>query len=154
MDDIEQTQLEKAIDRELRKLPDVPAPETLVHRVMLGVHRKERAPWWHQPWLTWPFGFQLASLILLLLSAGLVSYLLGAAWDGVNVASVWQRVVASFAWLQPFVEVAVALTNAVLVAFRAANQNLVLLGACIITLAYLTFVGLGTVCVRMAFKKG
>src|SRR5882672_6398337 len=97
-DENNRKQLERVIHRELRTLPDLKAPETLVHRVMLAVHARERAVWWQRPWLTWPFGIQLCSLVVLLVSAGLVSYLVGAAWDGVNAAPAWQRVVSSFSW--------------------------------------------------------
>lgn len=154
MSDQEKLELERVIHRELRGLPEPKAPETLVHRVMLAVHARERAPWWQRSWLAWPFGFQLVSLIVLLFSAGLVSYLLGAAWDGVNVASIWQRVIASLAWLQPFAEVATALANAVVIICRAANPLWLLGAAGIIAAAYLVCIGLGTVCVRVAFKRG
>jgi len=153
MDDQEQIQLEKAIHRELRGLPELKAPETLLHRVMLSVHERERARW-RRSWMNWPFGLQAGSLIVLLFSAGLVSYLAGAAWDGVNAASMWQRAVMSLAWLQPFWEILVAISNTILVVLRAANQNLILIGAGALVLAYLMCVGLGTVCVRIAVKPG
>jgi len=153
MSDQEHSELERAIHRELRGLPEVKAPETLVHRVMLAVHARERAPWWQRSWLTWPFGFQLCSLVVLLVSAGLVSYLVGAAWDGMGASSLWQRTVASFSWLQPFQEIGLALLNAILLLARAVNQNLILAGAAVVTAAYLACVGLGTVCVRVAFQR-
>jgi len=153
MDEKEQSELEQLIHRELRRLPPLKAPETLVHRVMLAVHEKQRAPWWQRSWLAWPVGMQVSSLLILLVSAGIVSYLLGAAWDGVNVLSVWQRVTASFAWLRPFWEIASAVANTVAVVFRAADQRLLLAGVGVVVAAYLACVGLGTVCVRLAFKR-
>lgn len=153
MDESKQKELEQLIHGELRRLPPLKAPETLVHRVMLAVHEKQRAPWWQRSWLAWPVGTQLASLLILLVSAGLVSYLLGAAWDGVDATSLWQRVTASFAWLQPFWEIALALINTIAVVFRAADQRLFLAGAGVVVAAYLACVGMGTVCVRFAFKR-
>jgi hypothetical protein len=120
---------------------------------MLAVHEKQRAPWWQRSWLAWPFGMQLGSLLILLASAGLVSFLLGAAWDGINAPSLWDRVTASFAWLRPFWEIAVALVNTIVVVFRAADQRLLLAGIGFVVAAYLACVGMGTVCVRFAFKR-
>jgi len=50
MNEQNEKQLEQLVHRELRKLPELPAPETLVHRVMLAVHAKEHRPWWQRSW--------------------------------------------------------------------------------------------------------
>ena len=153
MDNNKEKQLEQLIHRELRSLPEVPAPVTLVHRVMLAVLERAKLPWWKRSWLAWPFAIQLVSLVVLLGSAGMVSYLLGAAWDGVNVTSIWQRVTESFTWLKPFWEFVAVLLNAGLLLLRAMGQQTLLIGAAVVTAAYLSFVALGTVCVRFALKK-
>jgi hypothetical protein len=57
--------LERLIDRELRTLPPPRAPRTLLPRVMTAVHRSTR-PWYSRAWLTWPIGWQVASVCLLL----------------------------------------------------------------------------------------
>ena len=44
--------LERLMDRELKKLPDLPAPGSLVHRVMLAVHQRESLPWYKRAWPT------------------------------------------------------------------------------------------------------
>ena len=64
MNEQDEKQLEQLVHRELRKLPELPAPETLVHSVMLAVHAKEREPWWQRPWLTWPRPVQVISSAL------------------------------------------------------------------------------------------
>jgi hypothetical protein len=153
MQDEKEKQLEELIHRELRRLPEVPASATLVHRVMLAIHERAKQPWWKRSWLAWPFGIQLISLVLLLASAGLVSYLLGAAWDGVNMTSIAQRVAESFAWLKPVWQVVAALLSAVLLLARTLGHQALLIGAAVVIFAYLTFVGLGTVCVRVALNK-
>jgi hypothetical protein len=57
--------LERLIDRELRRLPSPRAPRTLLPRVMTAVHHSQR-PWYSRAWLTWPIGWQIASVCVLL----------------------------------------------------------------------------------------
>lgn len=58
--------LERLIDRELRKLPPPRAPRTLAPRVMAAVQDAMHRPWYSRAWLTWPIGWQVASVALLL----------------------------------------------------------------------------------------
>jgi len=153
MDNEKEKQLEELIHRELRNLPEVPAPPTLLHRVMLAVHENARRPWWVRSWVNWPLGMQMISLAVLLASAGLVSYFLGAAWDGFSVTSMSSKVVESFAWLKPIWEIVAALVGAATVMLRVTGQQFLLIGAAIVALAYVTCVALGTVCVRMALYR-
>jgi hypothetical protein len=57
--------LERLIDRELRKLPPPRAPRTLLPRVMAAAHESARRPWYSRAWMTWPVGWQVASVCLL-----------------------------------------------------------------------------------------
>ena len=47
-------QLEAAIKRELKGLPDLPAPRTLMTRVLTAIENQSRLPWYRHPWQTWP----------------------------------------------------------------------------------------------------
>ena len=58
--------LERLIDRELRKLPAPRAPRTLLPRVMAAVQDAIDRPWYSRAWLTWPIGWQVASVAMLL----------------------------------------------------------------------------------------
>ena len=68
MDENREKKLEELIHRELRQLPERPAPATLVHRVMLAVHARARRPWWERSWVGWPLSallfFYLAYMIV------------------------------------------------------------------------------------------
>ncbi len=85
-----QEQLEAAIDRELKALPELPAPHGLAPRVMAAVERRARVRWYQQSWQAWPVGLQAASLALMLACfAGLCF----AAWKlpaTASFAAVWQ----------------------------------------------------------------
>ncbi len=60
--------LERLVDRELKRLPAPRAPETLRPRVMLAVKaRRAEAP--APDWMTWPLSWQVASLAAVVLIA-------------------------------------------------------------------------------------
>src|SRR3989442_455111 len=96
MNEHNEKQLEQLIHRELRKLPELPAPETLVHRVMLAVHAKERQSWWHRPWLTWPGPVQALSFALFVATVTALGYFGAGAWQAAGIGNpldkVWQWV--------------------------------------------------------------
>jgi hypothetical protein len=63
--------LAAVVDRELRRLPMLRAPQTLLPRVLAAVQKWSRRPWYARTWFTWPTGLQAASVVtLLLLAAG------------------------------------------------------------------------------------
>ena len=63
------TELEQQIDRQLRRLPSPVAPHTLLPRVLAAVDEWARRPWYTRAWFTWPAGWQVASIIAVLLVA-------------------------------------------------------------------------------------
>ena len=58
--------LERLIDRELRKLPAPRAPRSLLPRIMAAASDTAARPWYTRAWLTWPIGWQLASAVVLM----------------------------------------------------------------------------------------
>ena len=58
--------LEHLVSRELGRLPEPPAPHTLLPRVMAAVREWSQRPWYERAWFTWPFGWQLVSVACLL----------------------------------------------------------------------------------------
>src|SRR5262249_44094924 len=63
--------LEDFIDEQLRRLPAVPAPVTLVTRVMAAIADRMTLPWWRQSWWHWPKAAQAAVLMVTLAAAAL-----------------------------------------------------------------------------------
>ena len=61
MDDLD---LERLVDRELKRLPVPPAPRTLLPRVMAAVAEARPLAWYSRPWLEWPWALQLLSIVL------------------------------------------------------------------------------------------
>ena len=55
-------QFEETVGAGLRQLPMPRAPRTLLPRVMAATQQWARRPWYARAWLTWPLGWQLASI--------------------------------------------------------------------------------------------
>ena len=59
-------ELERLVDRELKRLPQPRAPHTLMARVLEAVARMPGRPWYARPWRQWPVAWQLASAMVVL----------------------------------------------------------------------------------------
>jgi len=55
--------LERLIDRELKRLPTPRAPRSFVPRVMAAVGSARPRPWYSRPWLSWPVSMKAASAV-------------------------------------------------------------------------------------------
>ena len=55
--------LERIVDRELKRLPLPRAPRSFAPRVMAAVAASPRAAWYARPWLMWPVWLQAMSVI-------------------------------------------------------------------------------------------
>ena len=89
------TDLETLVDRELRRLPALRAPHTLLPRVLAAVQRWSQRPWYARAWFTWPIGGQIASAAALVLNTliaqparGLIG--LAAVFLGTPAFYVWR----------------------------------------------------------------
>lgn len=60
------SELERRIDRDLRRLSAPTAPATFLPRVLLAARLLAARPWYQRAWLTWPGAWQAASAAALL----------------------------------------------------------------------------------------
>jgi len=144
---------EARLDRELKRLPDRPAPATLMPRVLAAIQARARLPWYRQDWSTWPRfaqGFSLAVLSLLL---GALTYAC-LHFPELGAPDAFRAQLDT--WLAPLVAlwtVAQAL-GGVAVALCSKAGGWVCLGLGIVCLAaYLSAVGAGTMLYRLACGK-
>ncbi len=79
--------LERRVGWELHRLAGPKAPETLLPRVMAGVEAWARRPWYERAWFTWPFGWQVASVIAVLLMGATASIVLPQVQTVVTAAT-------------------------------------------------------------------
>ena len=149
----EQEQLEQLMHGELRKLPELRAPETLVHRVMLAVHAKERQPWWQRPWLTWPRPAQWISSALFAVSVGAAIYFGTQAWQLAGIGNPLDKIWLWIVSLAPLVDWLLALLNAIALVVQKGGQLYLLVGLGVATTMYLFCVATGTACYRLAFTR-
>jgi hypothetical protein len=145
--------LEELIHRELSKLPQREAPENLIPRVMQAIQARRQLKWWQRPWTHWPVGLQIASLPVLCLGAASVVTVLTylAPFQALQGATANARDL--FASLGPLLDFAAALVNGLSLALGALTEYWFLILGGIIALMYGAFIGLGTVCYRLAASR-
>ena len=146
-------ELEQLIEREARKLPELRAPETLVHRVMLAVHAKERQPWWQRPWLTWPRSAQWVSVVLSGATVAALVYFAAGAWQAAGMGSPLGKIAQWFSSLSPIWEWLVTVANAIALVLQKGAQQYLLIALGIAGSMYLLCVATGTACYRLAYNR-
>ncbi len=147
-----QEKLAGIIHQELMKLPERPAPETLITRVLARIEERKRH-WWKQPWPNWPFLARVISLPAMFLCAASVVASLWLLFR-LNVGG-WITAQAG-ELVRPFVpawEFSAAWLSMLLLSLRSLEPYWILLSATVAFLMYLTCVAVGTVCFRVALQK-
>lgn len=146
-------QLEALIDRELKQLPALPAPPTLLPRVLAALGHRAALPWYRSDWQAWPFRLQVASLACL---AAMFAGLCFGSWQLSEAAMVGEATQTLRHWFSGFAFVwstLAVLGNALVLA--AKNLGPLAVWACIIAglATYLSCLGLGTAFVRLAVVR-
>ena len=72
-------ELTRIVDDALRALPAPRAPRTLLPRVIAATAELRPRPWYTRTWLTWPAGWQVASVAAFVMLAGGAAFLWPAA---------------------------------------------------------------------------
>lgn len=103
---------EEALDEQLRQLPDVQAPETLIPRVMAVVLAKAQSPWWRQTWWHWPPAAQVLVLLSFVGAMIGLSYYGPQAWDALAAGQPGHTVAGWLQVLKPLADCLTALVNA------------------------------------------
>ncbi len=153
MNENENLRLEAAVDRELKALPSLRAPQSLLPRVMAMIERHVVLPWYRRAWQTWPLPLQVVSMLVLLAAfAGLCF----GSWQLVHAPAVASAASEASGWFRmlsrAFNTVGV-LANALALAVRSLGP-LVLTGIAVaLLLGYAACVGFGTLFVRLALAR-
>ena len=148
-----ETELETRIDRELKRLPELPAPPALLPRVLAVLGRQAVRPWYRRAWQTWPLGLQVASFAVL---AAMFAWLCYAGWELSRLISLTE---ATQTFQQPLAAFSVVGST-----LSVIGQALVLvvkhlgwlcLAACALMsmASYISCLGLGTAFVRLAVVR-
>jgi hypothetical protein len=146
-------QLEAQIDRELKALPELPAPPALAARVMMAIESRANRAWYRKPWQMWPPALQAVSLgLLLALFAGLCVLGVRMGYSGI-FSGVAQRLRPLLAGASAFGNVLNVLWSAVVLAVQQLGTGLLLAVVTALAVGYAMCLGLGTVCVRLALAR-
>lgn len=146
-------QLEAAIDRELKGLGELPAPATLVSRVMRAVEQRAGRPWYRRAWQTWPAPLRAASLAALLVVFGGICFGVVGLSQAASASAPAHQLGGWLASVGAVFKTLGVLAEAVVLAVR--HLGMVLLIGCIvgIALAYAACLGLGTAWMRLALAR-
>ena len=145
--------LENEIHRELKKLPELIAPRTLISRVMAAIEARLRLPWYRQSWQVWPLALRAVSLVILLALFGGLCF---GAWKlshAEAVVAAMQRPLGLLSGLGViFHAISVVLTSLILAVKQLGAGILI---GCLAALAfgYAMCVGLGTVYLRLGLAR-
>jgi len=149
----DERELEGLIHRELRRLPELEAPGTLIPRVMATIAARAQLPWWRRAWLTWPSAMQVLSVLLLLAAVGVAASWGLRTWEFCTGHPLLQKTLQSLASFSFLWQVPLVLLNALGVVVRSHSQQLMIYGGGLLAVMYLSCVGLGTACYRVVFNK-
>jgi hypothetical protein len=144
-------QLESLLGAQLKRLPPIPAPASLLPKVMSAIAARAAVPWWQRAWWDWPLTAKAAFLLMAVAIAGAFSGGGVALDDGVSHYS--QQVTERLGPVKSVWDAVVTLLNVTWSLVDRIGQPLLLHAAFGIGLLYLTCLGLGTVCVRYALKR-
>ena len=98
--------LERIVGRALGDLPMPRAPRTLLPRVLAAAARRAPRPWYTRAWLTWPRGWQVASVSGLAIVAAGVALLSPHAQEAID-ALAFTAAIARVLWSALLLSIAV-----------------------------------------------
>ena len=140
--------LERLIQEELQKLPDLQAPPTLIPRVISRIRADARHADVIAPWRNWPLIWKFISVLCFAVLLGVLAASLGgfnvAGWSetiragAVRLAEVWQTMVAAL--------------NAGVVVSRALSEHLLIWALLIFGSMAMVTIAAGTGLWRLTFS--
>jgi len=146
-------QLELAVSRELKALPELTAPASLAGRVMAAIESRRKVPWHGRAWVTWPAGLQAASLAAML---ALFGGLCLAGWEMAHSPAVLQAAHGAghwFAGLNTIGSLFGILADAAVLVVKKLGPAFIIACLVAVGVGYAVFMGAGTYYFRVAFAK-
>lgn len=148
-----ESDLEQMVDRELRELPEIPAPASLMPRVLQAIARRNELPWWQRSFMFWPWPARLAFISL---SSGIAALILYFTWGlslGVTFSALADEATQVMAALDVTRDIVLALGGAAVTLARSAGSSLLWVMGGLVAACYLTTLGLGTFAYRLASQR-
>jgi hypothetical protein len=145
--------LEAEIDRELKGLPELIAPESLLQRVTEALGQKRRLRWYQQSWQMWPIGVQAVSLVFLMAIFGTLCF---GAWklsQAEAFAAMMQRPMGWLTALGALGEAFNVVLGSLFIAVKQLGTGVLIACVAALALGYAMCVALGTVYFRLALSR-
>jgi hypothetical protein len=146
-------ELEAEIDRELKGLPELPAPHTLASRVRLAIEGQPEVAWFRQPWQMWPTALRIGSLVLLLLLFGGLCFSGDRLAHGVAFIGAAHRLGQWLSDVSALGKAVSVLLGAAVLAVKQFGTGFIVAGLLAVAVGYAMCLGLGTFCVRLAVAR-
>jgi len=144
--------LEQWIHQRLRALPELSAPGELIRtNVLRKIAAQQSAPWWKCPWFEWPRGMQIVSFVLLAGALGTAGYFYDDVWAGAHQLT--GRTTGALQFLKPLWTVTQSLLGAIQLLVGSIKSYFLIIAGLAIAALYLSAVGVGTLCYRMAIAR-
>jgi hypothetical protein len=146
-------ELEASIDHELKSLPQLSAPVTLLPQVMARIGLRAAIPWHRRSWQTWPLVLRAGSLGLMLALFGTLCF---AGWQVSNSDMFAAATRKAIGWLSGpslVLNLLNVLGGSVLLVIK--QLGAVFIAACVAAalLSYAVSLTLGTACWRLAVNR-
>ena len=148
-----QDRLERLIDQELKCLPPLQVPESLLQRVKFAIEEEQSKPWWQKPWTAWPRTIQVFFLASLLGLAGSLVYALSLAPTDASAQWISTKFAGPYAAVDSAFNVALTLLNAVLLVLQTAVSSWLMVAIVSVTILYSASVALGVAWFRNALTR-
>lgn len=146
-------QLESAISRELKALPELTVPKAVADRVMAAIACRAGVPWYRRSWEAWPLALRVASLAMLLALFGGLCFVAAEFPQSAMIGQAIQRAGQWFAGLNSLGTTLHILATSAELAIQKLGSALVIVVLVAAGLGYALCMGLGTLYFRMAFAK-
>ena len=146
-------QLESAVRRELKALPELTAPAALINRVMAAIELRQNAPWYRRSWTTWPGTLQVAAFATLLVVFGGLCL---AGWEfshAQTLAQAQHQIGQRLSGFSALGNLLTSLASSVVLVGKKLGTPFWVACLFVAGLSYAVFLGLGTVYFRLAFGK-
>jgi hypothetical protein len=146
-------ELERVVDRVLKKLPEFEAPKSMVRNVTAALQARAATPWYRKPWQTWSLPLQVACLGLLFGAFGGLCFGVIQLTELEGLSELVEELAHWKGGLFAVFHVLEVLTQSAFLIFKQLGTGVMLGCLAALGISYAACIGLGTLWVRLAWIK-